>query len=146
MGQHHDSAPSLNYTVISIDSLHMRKDGSNDLKFLLSLRAPSPIPLPSPNAIQNAWPEKRGGEKMPPKVRTLYTTLWTQWGEWNRPKTWYVPLKRWSHRLPQLGIPFAHSRHDLNNRRKPLTNDVNIKTNISRRWRDWLVGPVGPQK
>ena len=35
MGQHHDSAPSLNYSVISIDSLHMRKDGSNDLKFLL---------------------------------------------------------------------------------------------------------------
>ena len=34
MGQHHDSAPSLNYTVISIDSPHMRKDGSNDLKFL----------------------------------------------------------------------------------------------------------------
>ena len=35
MGQHHDSAPSLNYTVISIDSPHMRKDGSNYLKFLL---------------------------------------------------------------------------------------------------------------
>ena len=35
MGQHHDSAPSLNYTVLSIDSLHMRKDGSNYLKFLL---------------------------------------------------------------------------------------------------------------
>ena len=36
MGQHHDSAPSLNYTVISIDSPHMRKDGSNYLKFLLA--------------------------------------------------------------------------------------------------------------
>ena len=35
MGQHHDSAPSLNYTVISIDSPHMCKDGSNYLKFLL---------------------------------------------------------------------------------------------------------------
>ena len=35
MGQHHDSAPSLDYTVISIDSPHMRKDGSNYLKFLL---------------------------------------------------------------------------------------------------------------
>ena len=32
MGQHHDSAPSLNYTVISIDSPHMRKDGSNYLQ------------------------------------------------------------------------------------------------------------------
>ena len=37
MGQHHDSAPSLNYTVISIDSPHMRKDGSNYLKFLLDI-------------------------------------------------------------------------------------------------------------
>ena len=36
MGQHHDSAPSLNYTVISIDSPHMRKDGSNYLKFLFT--------------------------------------------------------------------------------------------------------------
>ena len=35
MGQHHDSALSLDYTVISIDSPHMRKDGSNYLKFLL---------------------------------------------------------------------------------------------------------------
>ena len=39
MGQHHDSAPSLNYTVISIDSPHMRKDGSNYLKFLLLEKA-----------------------------------------------------------------------------------------------------------
>ena len=38
MGQHHDSALSLNYTVISVDSPHMRKDGANYLKFLL--RAP----------------------------------------------------------------------------------------------------------
>ena len=37
MGQHHDSAPSLNYTVISIDSPHMRKDGSNYLKFLFKI-------------------------------------------------------------------------------------------------------------
>ena len=35
MGQHHDSAPSLDYTVISIDSPHMHKDGANYLKFLL---------------------------------------------------------------------------------------------------------------
>ena len=34
MGQHHDSAPFLSYTVISIDSPHMRKDSSNYLKFL----------------------------------------------------------------------------------------------------------------
>ena len=30
------STPSLNYTVISIDSSHMRKDGSNDLRFLFN--------------------------------------------------------------------------------------------------------------
>ena len=36
IGQHHDAAPSLNYTVISIDSPHLRKDGSNYLKFLLN--------------------------------------------------------------------------------------------------------------
>ena len=37
MGQHHDSARSLNYTVISIDSPHMRKDSSNYLKFLFAI-------------------------------------------------------------------------------------------------------------
>ena len=33
--QSHDVAPSLYCTVISIDSPHMHKDGSNYLKFLL---------------------------------------------------------------------------------------------------------------
>ena len=102
-------------------------------------RTLGPIPLSSPNAIQNAvkgracieYGLRREGWKKAPKVRSLYTTLWTQWGERKRPKNWYVPLKRWSLRLPQLRIPFAHSRHDLNYRRKLLTNDVTIKTNIS---------------
>ena len=37
MGQRYDSAPSLSYTVISLDSPHMHEDSYNYLKFLLGL-------------------------------------------------------------------------------------------------------------
>ena len=36
--QSHDVAPSLYCTVISIDSPHMHKDGSNYLEFLLVIK------------------------------------------------------------------------------------------------------------